>query len=167
MPRSSVSNSTPSSPTMPGSRPTRALQAALAVLLVLTAACSGDGGAEEGDQIALRVVIPDGNIRPEGSDCAGARPYRHVRPGVSYSLQSGEGDVLADGELPSGVAENADPSIDWEDLARIPTVCIMELAFTGIPEHDEYALHIDGVSPMPFTSADVALGTPIVLILPN
>lgn len=155
------------------SRRARLWSLALALLLVVTAACSGggdgdgDGSAEDGHEVALRVVIPDGNIRPEGADCAGARPYRHVRPGVAYTLQSGDGDELAEGVLPAGTAENADPSIDWEDLARIPTVCIMELSFTGVPDHDEYALHIDGVAPMPFTAADVAVGTPIVLILPN
>ena len=153
---------------MGSSRRSRLPSLALALLLLLPlASCSGDDTAS--NEVALRVVIPDGNIRPEGTECAGARPYRHVRPGVPFTVQSTDedGEVLAEGVLPAGVAENADPSIDWEELERIPTVCIMELAFEDLPERDGYELVIEGVNPMAFSAADVAVGTPIVLILAN
>ncbi len=143
------------------------------LLAVSVAACSTEnadasdptstGGASDGVQ--LRVVIPDMNIRPEGADCAGARPYRHLRPGVAFAVETPEGEVLASGKLPSGNAENADPTIDWEDLARIPTVCIMELAVGPLPDHPQYELHIEGAKPIPFGAEDVAVGTPIVLMI--
>lgn len=123
------------------------------------------GGGDGGSGTVLRVVIPDGNIRPEGAECDGARPYRDIHQGVGYSVESGDGTVLVDGELPVGHAENADPSIDWEDLERIPTVCIMELAVGELPEHPEYGLRIADDDPIPFASDDVAQGTPIVLIV--
>jgi hypothetical protein len=124
-----------------------------------------DGDADGASGTVLRLVIPDGNIRPEGAECDGARPYRYVHQGVEYSVESGDGAVLVEGELPVGRAENADPSIDWEDLERIPTVCIMELAVGDLPEHPEYGLRIADDDPISFSAEDVAIGTPIVLVV--
>ena len=42
----------------------------------------------------------------------------------SVPHRGGDGSVVAEGELPAGEAENADPSIDWNS-ERIPTVCVM------------------------------------------
>jgi len=149
----------------------------LLMLAVVAAACSTDTGsspdATNGGTVDdagtagvhLRVIIPDMNIRPEGAECSGARPYRHLRPGVAYTLETPDGDVLTSGELPTGNAENADPTIDWEDLARIPTVCIMEVNVGELPDHPDYELHIEGAKPIPFGAEDVAVGTPIVLMI--
>ena len=56
------------------------------------------------------MVAPDNNIRVEGAECAGARPFEHVHAGAAYALEAADGEVLAEGELPAGVAENADPT---------------------------------------------------------
>ena len=95
----------------------RRLAAGLAAVAAL-AGCGGSGG--DGLDVGLRLVAPDNNIRLEGAECAGARPYQHVHAGTAYALEDVDGEVLADGELPAGVAENADPTIDW-GVERIPT----------------------------------------------
>jgi hypothetical protein len=76
--------------------------------LILLAACGGS--TEDGIDVSLRVVAPDNNIRLEGAECAGARPFEHVHAGAGYALEDAQGEVLAEGELPAGIAENADPS---------------------------------------------------------
>ena len=76
------------------------------VLLVVLAGCGGSGEDTVDARIAL--VVPDNNIREEGIECAGARPFRHVHAGTSYRIEAGDGTVVAEGELPAGKAENAD-----------------------------------------------------------
>ena len=64
---------------------------------------------------------------------------RHVHAGTPYRIEAGDGSVVAEGELPAGEAENADPSIDWNS-ERIPTVCVMtfdvELPARPLPARD-------------------------------
>jgi hypothetical protein len=97
-------------------------RAASMLAVALLAGCGGDGGGGE----RIRLVIPDNNIRTEGVECSGARPFRHLHRGTPFTIEDSEGRVVADGELPAGRAENADPSVDWES-DRMPTVCVMEL----------------------------------------
>jgi hypothetical protein len=114
------------------------------VALALLAGCGG------GDDIEARltVVVPDNNIREEGSECSGARPFRAVHRGTTFTIEDGDGAVVAEGELPAGVATNADPAIDWKtDL--IPTVCTFELD-VGLPESDRYVLVLPDTLPVEF-----------------
>lgn len=145
--------------------PRPALSLVMAALVLVS--CSGDDTdpTDARSGTVLRVVIPDGSIRPEGAECAGARPFRDIHEGVDYTLATGDGSVITEGVLPVGHAENADPSIDWEDLARIPTVCVMELVVGDLPEHPTYGLRIADADPLSFSSEDVAVGTPIVLVV--
>lgn len=145
----------------------RRLMALIAVAAAAVTGCTDSGEGETGasPETVLRVVVPDGIIRPEGAECSGGRPYRHVREGAPFTVETGDGTVLAGGDLPVGEAVNADPSIDWEDLERIPTVCIMELAVGDLGDHPEYGLRIADDDPLLFSAADVAAGTPIVLIV--
>ena len=107
---------------------------ALALALLAAAGCGGDD--EPGTP--LRLVVPDNNIRIEGSECSGAIPFRHVHRGTAYRIEALDGELLAEGELPSGVARNADPKIDWES-DRMPTVCTMDFVphttIFGTPEN--------------------------------
>ena len=102
----------------------------LAVLLAALAGCGGGGDADV--EARLTIVVPDNNIREEGSECAGARPFRAIHRGTAFTVEDGSGAVVAEGELPAGVATNADPEIDWED-ELIPTVCTFDVEI-GLPE---------------------------------
>jgi hypothetical protein len=116
--------------------------AALAVLSFV-AACGASGIDAE-----LRIVVPDNNIREEGVECAGARPFRAIHRGTAYSIEDGAGDVIADGELPTGRAENADPSVDW-GVERIPTVCVFDVE-VDLPERARYRLVLPDTRPVEF-----------------
>ena len=116
------------------------------VILLVLAGCGGSG--EDTVDARLALVVPDNNIREEGVECAGARPFRHVHAGTAYRIEAGDGTVLAEGELPAGKAENADPSIDWES-ERIPTVCVMTFD-VELPERPRYRLVIEGSVPTAF-----------------
>jgi hypothetical protein len=115
--------------------------------LALLAGCGG------GDDVEARllVVVPDNNIREEGSECSGARPFRAVHRDTAFSIEDGEGQVVAEGELPTGRAVNADPRIDWED-DLIPTVCTFELD-VGLPERPLYRLVLPETVPVEFERA--------------
>jgi hypothetical protein len=124
------------------------------VLLVALAGCGGSGEDTVDARIAL--VVPDNNIREEGIECAGARPFRHVHAGTPFRIEAGDGSVVAEGELPAGRARNADPSIDW-NAERIPTVCVMTFD-VELPERSRYRLVIEGSVPTVFARSLVRDG---------
>lgn len=130
----------------------------IAVATIAAAGCGGDGS-----ETRLRLVIPDNNIRTVGVECSGARPFRHVHRGTPYRIEAGDGSVVAEGELPAGSAENADPSIDWES-DRIPTVCVMELD-VDLPERPGYRFVLDGSLPIEFDGSQLAADEPLLLVL--
>ena len=71
--------------------------AASCLLGLALAGCSP--GGDDGREARIRLVIPDNNIR-EGVECAGARPFRQVRKGTAFTVEAGDGEVVARGELP-------------------------------------------------------------------
>jgi hypothetical protein len=109
--------------------------------------CSGDT-----TDVHLRVVVADNEIRAEGVECAGARPYQYVHAGARFTLETDDGTELAEGELPAGRAENADPSIDW-GVERFPTVCAMEVDVEGVPQHAGYRLRLPEGPPLEFEAS--------------
>ena len=119
----------------------------LVVTLSALALLAGCGGGDD-VEARLLVVVPDNNIREEGSECSGARPFGAIHRDTRFTIEDGEGEVVADGELPAGVAANADPAIDWED-DLIPTVCTFELD-VGLPERERYALVLPDTLPVEF-----------------
>jgi hypothetical protein len=131
--------------------------AALAVLC-LVGACGGSGIDAE-----LRIVVPDNNIREEGVECAGARPFRAVHRGAAYSIEDGAGEIVADGELPTGRAENADPSVDW-GVERIPTVCVFDVE-VDLPERARYRLVLPDTLPVEFERRLLEQEQPLRLVL--
>ena len=137
----------------------RCLAACLPALVL--AGCSAGAGDSSGAR--FRVVIPDNNIRVEGVECAGARPFRQVHRGTKFTVEDGSGGIVAEGELPAGRAENADPSIDW-GVDRIPTVCVMELD-VDLPERPRYRFVLREVVPVEFDAALLERDEPVELIL--
>jgi hypothetical protein len=136
----------------------RLLTLPLALALLAAAGCGGDD-----DSTTIRLLIPDNNIRVEGVECAGATPFERVHRGTRFTIDDGAGEVLVEGELPAGVSENADPSVDW-GVERIPTNCVMELD-VDLPERPRYRLRVDGEPPLPFDSSVVAGDAPVQLSL--
>jgi len=112
-------------------------------VVALVPAC-GSGGIDAD----LRIVVPDNNVREEGVECSGARPFRSIHRGTAYSIEDGAGDVVADGELPAGQAVNADPSVDW-GVERIPTVCVFDVE-VELPERTRYRLVLPDALPVEF-----------------
>jgi hypothetical protein len=112
---------------------------------MLVAACSGSD-----DATSIRLVVPDKNIREAGVECAGARPFQHVHAGAPYAIEAEDGSVVADGTLPAGHAENAEPEIDWE-VDRIPTFCVLEFD-VELPERPRYRLRLERGRPLDFAA---------------
>ncbi len=108
-------------------------------------------------------MIPDNNIREEGVECAGARPFRQIHRGTEFTVEDAEGEVVAEGELPAGRAENADPTIDW-GVERIPTVCVMEVEL-DLPERPRYRFVLPDTVPLDFDAALLERDEPLELIL--
>ena len=137
----------------------RALAAALAIL-----ALAGCGGSGDGPGMRITLVVEDENIRVEGTECAGARPFQYVHAQARYTLEDGAGNVLAEDELPAGHAVDSDPSIDW-GVERIPTFCVFDLELKDVPERPSYALKLAEGRPLPFDAKFVEGGKPVELTL--
>jgi hypothetical protein len=118
-------------------------RAALLLTALVAAGCGGDD-----ESARLTIVVPDNNIREEGAECAGARPFRAIHRGTEFRIEDVGGEVVADGELPSGTAVNADPSIDWKD-DLIPTVCAFDVE-VDLPERPRYRLVLPETLPLEF-----------------
>ena len=134
----------------------------LAAAVLALGGCGG--GGEDTVEAQLRLVVPDNNIRAEGVECAGARPFEYVHAGARFALEAPDGSLLVDGELPVGRAENADPSIDWE-VERIPTVCVMELDLDDVPERPRYRLRLSEGRPLEFELAHLSVDEPLQLVV--
>jgi hypothetical protein len=144
------------------------LAVCLAAMLLAAPACAGDdeGDAGEGggNERVVRLVIPDNNIRVEGVECAGARPFEYLHASAPYTLETGDGEVVVEGELPAGHAENAEPGTDW-GTEEIPTVCVMRLAFDDVPEADTYVLRLPEGEPLEFESRFLTESEPLELLV--
>jgi len=134
------------------------LLACCAVLLAVSG-CSLSGD----DAARFRLVVPDNNIRVEGVECAGARPFRNVHRGTRFTVEDSDGKVLADGELPAGQAVNADPTVDW-GVERIPTYCVMEFG-VDLPKRPRYRFRVDRGSPIEFDGSLVFRDEPVQITL--
>jgi hypothetical protein len=131
------------------------LVSALAAAVAAGAGCAGSGDGEA----SIRLVVPDKNIRKEGVECAGARPFHHVHAGAPFTIEAADGTVVAEGTLPAGRAENAEPEIKW-GVDRIPTFCVMELE-VDLPERPRYRLRLERGRPLEFVVGE----EPVVLVV--
>ena len=130
---------------------------ALALLAAtLAAGCGGSGGGAEAQ---IRLVVADKNVREEGVECAGARPFHHIHAGAPFTVEAEDGDVVAEGTLPAGRAENAEPGVDW-GVERIPTFCVLNFE-VELPERPRYRFRVDGSRPLEFVVED----EPVVLVI--
>lgn len=118
-----------------------------AAALTLAVLAGGCGGGADVDA-RLEIVVPDNNIRAEGDECSGATPFRAIHRGTAFTVEDASGERLADGELPSGRATNADPNVDWE-TERFPTVCVFDVE-VGLPERQSYRLVLPETPPLEF-----------------
>ena len=132
---------------------------AVLTAVALVSACGGGGGIDA----ELRIVVPDNNIREEGVECVGARPFRAIHRGTAYSIDDPAGEVVAEGELPVGRAENADPSVDW-GVERIPTVCVFDVE-ADLPERTRYRLVLPDTPPVEFARSLLESGEPVRVVL--
>jgi hypothetical protein len=113
-------------------------------LAVLAAGCGGGADVDA----RLEIVVPDNNIRAEGEECSGATPFRAIHRGTAFQIEDGSGSAVADGELPTGRATNADPGVDWK-TERFPTVCIFDVE-VDLPERARYRLVLPNTLPLEF-----------------
>lgn len=134
----------------------------VAAVLIGLVGCGG--GGDDTVEAHLRLVVPDNNIREEGVECAGARPFGYVRAGAPFAVEAPDGTVLSEGELPAGRAENADPSIDW-GVERIPTVCVLELELEDLPERPRYRLRLPEGRPLEFERSLLVDEEPLQLLV--
>jgi hypothetical protein len=128
---------------------------ALALGLLVADGCGGSSGAET----SIRLVVPDKNVRAEGVECAGARPFQQVHAGAQFTIEAGDGTEVADGTLPAGHAENAEPGIDW-GAERIPTFCVLDFE-VDLPERPRYRFRLEGLRPLAFVVDE----EPVVLVV--
>jgi hypothetical protein len=133
----------------------------LSAALLMTAGCGGGGG--DGDPTHLRLVVADKSIRREGVECAGALPFQYVHAGAPFRIETGDGDVVAEGELPAGRARNAEPDIDWE-VERIPTVCVVDFD-VDLPDAARYRLLLERGRPLVFAVDPRTQDKPIALVI--
>lgn len=137
------------------------MRAVSALLLAALATACGGGG--ETVEARLRIVVPDNNIREEGVECAGARPFRAIHRGTEFEIRAG-GETVADGELPTGRSVNAEPAIDW-GVDRIPTHCVFDVE-VDVPERPRYRLVLPDTLPVDFERRLLG-GEPLRLVLPG
>lgn len=123
-------------------------------LLTLAVAATALGGCASSaesdtpeDSVKVRLVIPDGNIRPPDVPCAGANAFRYAHPEASYVIQDADGRTVASGSLPQGTSEKA-WNLDLGDR-RQPTICVMMLDVAGVDSVEHATLSIDGRPPKP------------------
>lgn len=131
------------------------MRAAALTAAALLAGCAGSGA----EQTQIRLVVADKNVRKEGVECAGARPFQHVHAGAAFTIEDAAGTVVETGELPAGRAENAEPTIDW-GVERIPTFCVMRLE-VELPQRPRYRFRVGRGRPLEFTVGD----EPVVLVV--
>jgi hypothetical protein len=135
------------------------VKAGVGALLTATLAagigCSGSADV----QASIRLVVPDKNVRAEGVECAGARPFEHVHATAPFTIEADDGTVVADGTLPVGHAENAEPDVDW-GIDRIPTFCVLEFD-VDLPERRRYRLRLERGRPLEFVVEE----EPVVLVV--
>jgi hypothetical protein len=107
----------------------------------------GAADSESETSLTVRLVIPDGNIRPPDVPCSGAGGFRYAHPEASYAIENAAGRTVASGSLPQGTSEAA-MNMDLGEQ-RQPTVCVMLIEVSGLESVDHHSLSIDGRPPKP------------------
>ncbi|MFB8387603.1 hypothetical protein ACFC3F_10745 [Microbacterium sp. NPDC055910] len=103
------------------SRVPLAFAATLVVVAVALSGCTTPADSVE----TARLVLRDGEKRVAGEPCNGSGPYRDIHATASFVVRDADGDVLAEGALPQGVATKM-IDIDFDGIAE-PTACTFTL----------------------------------------
>jgi hypothetical protein len=116
-------------------------------LTALVGCAAADSESSSETSLTVRLVIPDGNIRPPDVPCSGAGGFRYAHPEASYAIENAGGRTVASGSLPQGTSEAA-MNMDLGEQQQ-PTVCVMLIEVSGLESVDNYSLSIDGRPPKP------------------
>ncbi len=112
--------------------------------------CAG-GGARHAET-HIRLVVADKNIRREGVECAGARPFQHVHAEARYT-DRGRGRRRRRGGRAPGRARGERRARDRLGACeRIPTFCVIDFE-VDLPERPRYRLRLDRGRPLEFARA--------------
>ncbi|MEU8263043.1 hypothetical protein AB0C02_20730 [Micromonospora sp. NPDC048999] len=114
----------------------RALLLGMAMLTATSAGGCSDPPAAPAKTQVIRLTVPDWNLRPPGTSCAGAGPYRFAHAEAPFVIRDGDGREIARGTLPTGTSEKA-MDVDFSKVKREPTLCVMLLKV-------ETAEHVEG-----------------------
>jgi hypothetical protein len=146
---------------------TRVSAVVVAGALTATGCSSGsseepqDERAAEGEKRTVRLLVRDGNLRIEGSDCSGSGGLIFIHSDAPYRVEDGDGNELASGSLPAGTAVKA---LDkgFGNARRIPSNC--EFAFpVTVPEAQSYQLVVDDGAPVPLKAQDNETEGPLLV----
>ena len=133
-------------------------------MLVLVPALAGcASGGERGSTAHCRSSSRTTTSARKASSARAPGRSAQCSRGTAYTIEDGDGEVVADGELPAGQAENADPSVDW-GVERIPTVCVLELE-VDLPERARYRFVLPDTLPIEFDAALLEEDEPLRLVL--
>ncbi|MFJ2033640.1 hypothetical protein [Streptosporangium sp. NPDC087985] len=115
--------------------------------------CASESHAADVETQTIRLIIPDGNLRPLGTSCAGAGPYRFAHQEAPFAIEDGNGNEVARGVLPAGTSEKI-MDVDFGAVKRQPTMCVMLLKVDAVRKPDEYLMVIDGRAALPIKKSD-------------
>ncbi|PZG17270.1 hypothetical protein C1I95_15850 [Micromonospora craterilacus] len=139
-------------------RPQVLLLGVVALSVTLGSGCSGnaDPPAAPAKTQVVRLTIPDWSLRPAGTSCAGAGPYRFAHAEAPFVIQDDEGREIARGTLPSGTSEKA-MDVDFNsNVRREPTLCVMRLEVEAEEQVEGHLLVLDGRPGVPIKKSETA-----------
>ncbi|MEU2615227.1 hypothetical protein ABZ570_27145 [Micromonospora sp. NPDC007271] len=131
----------------------RALLLSMAMLgATIAGGCSDPPTAPVKTQV-IRLTVPDWNLRPPGTSCAGAGPYRFAHPEAPYVIEDGNGREIARGTLPTGTSEKA-MDVDFSKVRREPTLCVMLLKVKAVEQVEGHVLVLEDRPAVPIKKSD-------------
>jgi hypothetical protein len=133
------------------------------VVAVALGGCASSAGSDTPEtSVTVRLVIPDGSLRPPDVPCTWAGAFRYAHPEASYVVEDAHGRDVASGSLPQGTSEKA-WNLDLGDR-RQPTTCVMMLEVAGVDSVEDATLSIDGRPPKPIRPDGSRDGIPEVVL---
>ena len=124
----------------------------------LTSGCTGtaDPPAASPKTQVVRLTIPDWSLRPAGTSCAGAGPYRFAHAEAPFVIHDDDGREIARGALPSGTSEKA-MDVDFNsNVRREPTLCVMRVEIEAAEQVEGHLMVLDGRPGLPIEKSETA-----------
>ncbi|MFG3685048.1 hypothetical protein [Micromonospora sp. NPDC047740] len=135
--------------------PPRALLLGTAILTATFAGGCSDPPAASVKTQVIRLTVPDWNLRPPGTSCAGAGPYRFAHAEAPFVIKDGNGREVARGKLPTGTSEKA-MDVDFSKVKREPTLCVMLLKVEAKEQVEGHVLVLEDRPGVPIKKSDAA-----------